>query len=53
MKNVIIYLRKSTEQDERQQQSLGDQKDRCLNYAKSAEFNIIKVIEESKSAKQP
>lgn len=50
---AIIYLRKSSESEEKQSQSLEWQKKRCLEYANQYNFEIVKIIEESKSAKQP
>jgi DNA invertase Pin-like site-specific DNA recombinase len=53
MKDCIIYLRKSTESEDKQQLSIDAQKDFCLNYVKQNNFNVVEIIEESKSAKQP
>lgn len=50
---AIIYCRKSTESSERQIQSLEAQKKYCIDYAKQYWFSVVKIIEESKSAKQP
>ena len=48
-----LYLRKSTEEDERQAQSLGDQKQRGLDYARNKGWSDPIVIEEACSAKEP
>ena len=47
-----LYIRKSTEEDERQAQSLGDQKQRGLNLAHHKGWADVIVIEEACSAKE-
>ena len=49
----VLYVRKSTEQDERQTQSLDSQKSRAFELAARNGKQIIEVLEESKSAKEP
>ncbi len=50
---VAIYIRKSSESEDRQVQSLEDQKKVLLEYAKRNRITISEVFEESRSAKQP
>ena len=47
----IIYCRKSSEEDNRQAQSLDTQKTTLLKYAHDNKLNFICIYEESKSAK--
>ena len=49
----ILYLRKSTESEDRQILSIGSQKKELEILAEKKNLNIIKVLEESKSAKAP
>lgn len=50
---AIVYCRKSTDREDKQAQSLDRQKEYCLNYAKQYSFDVVEIIEESKTAKQP
>ena len=50
---VAIYARKSTESEDRQIQSLDDQLDVLLRIAASEGYDVVKIFEESKSAKDP
>jgi site-specific DNA recombinase len=47
-----LYARKSTEEDERQAQSIADQKRRCLELARSQGIHDIITFEEARSAKE-
>lgn len=47
----VIYARKSTEDDQRQVQSIDDQIDHCRKFAKQNGLEIVAVIREEKSAK--
>ena len=49
----VLYARKSTEQDERQTQSIGSQKTRAVEIAERNGRQIVDTLEESKSAKEP
>ena len=49
----VIYARKSTESEERQIRSLGDQVVECQKLASDRNFGIVKVIKEAESAKEP
>lgn len=49
----FLYARKSSESEDRQVQSIDDQKNRLIELAKSLNLNVVKVYEESKSAKKP
>lgn len=49
----MLYARKSTEQDERQSQSIESQRVRATELAKRIGVRIVEVCEESKSAKEP
>lgn len=53
MKTAILYCRKSTESEERQVQSIDDQIAWWKQYAKLFWLEIIEIIQESKTAKQP
>ena len=50
---IAIYARKSTESEDRQVQSLGDQLQILHDIARREGDNIVEVISESKSAKEP
>lgn len=47
-----LYARKSTEGDERQSQSIADQRRRCLELARAKGIHDVVVVEESRSAKE-
>lgn len=47
-----LYARKSTEGDERQSQSIADQRRRCLEVARARGIRDIVIIEEARSAKE-
>ncbi|MCW3053464.1 MAG: Resolvase domain [Chthonomonadales bacterium] len=47
-----LYARKSTEGDERQSQSIADQKRRCLEAGRARAIHDVVVVEESRSAKE-
>lgn len=47
----VIYARKSTEDDQRQVQSVEDQIDHCRKYAEQNGLEIVAVVREEKSAK--
>ena len=51
--HVAIYIRKSSESEDRQVQSLEDQKKVLLAFAKRNGIHVAEILEESKSAKQP
>ena len=59
MKNEInktkyfLYARKSSESEERQVQSIGDQVDSLKILAKDEGLNIVDILSEAKSAKEP
>lgn len=48
----VLYARKSTESEDRQQKSLEDQIKECKEMAERDGLNIVEVIKESKSAKR-
>jgi site-specific DNA recombinase len=50
---IILYLRKSSESDERQIQSINDQRNAMIKKAKDLWLIIVKEFSESKSAKAP
>ena len=50
-KIYVIYARKSTEDSERQVQSIEDQIEHCKKYAKRNNLEVIDIIREEKSAK--
>ena len=52
-KNYILYCRKSTDQEDRQINSLEDQRRELSRLAKERGVNIIQVFSESASAKSP
>ncbi len=49
----FLYARKSSESEDRQVQSIDDQKHVLQRLAKDRGLTIVKVLEESRSAKQP
>lgn len=49
----IMYCRKSTESDERQQLSIEAQKERLKKYAEDNNLRVVQVLTESKSAYHP
>lgn len=50
----VIYARKSTESEERQAKSLGDQVIECTKMAEARGLKIVgKPIQEKRSAKEP
>lgn len=49
----FLYARKSSESDDRQVQSIDDQINRLKELAKDTDLEIVKILTESKSAKQP
>ncbi|HUC01369.1 MAG TPA: recombinase family protein [Candidatus Paceibacterota bacterium] len=49
----VIYARKSTDEKDKQQRSLGDQVRECEEFAGYNNLTIAKIIEESESAKEP
>lgn len=49
----VMYLRKSTEGAERQVRSISDQERDCRELAQRLGLNVIAVIKEEKSAKEP
>lgn len=53
MKSAVIYARKSTTWDDRQALSLESQLDFCKKKAKEEGLNVVEVIQESMSAKDP
>lgn len=48
----VIYARKSTEDSERQVQSIEDQVENCKKFAKNNSLKVVDVITEEKSAKK-
>ena len=50
---IALYARKSTEEDTRQVQSLGDQVRELTKLAKREGLTIVETFQESKSAKKP
>lgn len=48
----VIYARKSTEDDQRQMQSIEDQIEQCQKFARKNRLNVIEIIREEKSAKE-
>lgn len=52
-KYYLMYLRKSSESDERQIQSLEDQKRENMELARRLGLEVLKTFSESKSSKQP
>jgi len=49
----VIYVRKSTDTKDKQERSLEDQLSDCLEVKERLGLNVIKVIQESQSAKEP
>ena len=49
----FLYARKSSENEDRQIQSIDDQINRLKEFANNFNLHIIKIFEESKSAKNP
>lgn len=49
----VMYLRKSTEDEGRQIRSIKDQENDCVELGKRLGLNIIEIISERKSAKNP
>ncbi|MEO6536454.1 MAG: recombinase family protein [Candidatus Paceibacterota bacterium] len=49
----VIYVRKSTDDAEKQIRSLADQISECEHLAAQLKLKVVKVIEESESAKEP
>ncbi len=49
----FLYARKSSESEDRQIQSIEDQRDRLKEFAKERHLKIVHIYEESKSAKKP
>ncbi|MCL5784545.1 MAG: recombinase family protein [Patescibacteria group bacterium] len=49
----VLYARKSTDDPQRQVRSIGDQIFECKQLAARIGINIVKVLEETKSAKKP
>src|SRR3989344_6068602 len=49
----VLYARKSTDDPQRQIRSIGDQIFECKQLASRLGINVVKVLEETKSAKKP
>lgn len=49
----VLYVRKSTDDKDKQVRSLPDQISDCREYAEENKLNIVKTIAESESAKEP
>lgn len=49
----FLYARKSSEGEDRQVQSIGDQTDRITKMAEDQQLDIIEILSEAKSAKNP
>lgn len=49
----VLYARKSTTSDERQERSISDQISDCIDLSKRIGLNVVKVYRESESAKDP
>ncbi len=49
----VIYARKSTEDSEKQIQSINDQIDICKKIARELKLNVVEIFQEDKSAKEP
>ncbi len=49
----VLYVRKSTEEDERQSQSIGSQTEQARDLAQRKGLTIALTLEESRSAKEP
>lgn len=50
-RRYVIYARKSTENEERQVESVEDQVDKCTMYAKKHNLDVVDILREEKSAK--
>jgi len=50
---AIIYCRKSTDREDRQQLSLKAQVEECKKMVENEWYEIVEVIEESMTAKKP
>ncbi len=53
IKRYFIYARKSSENEDRQMQSIEDQINKLKNLSINSDIEIIKIFKESKSAKKP
>jgi site-specific DNA recombinase len=49
----VLYVRKSTEDENRQVRSIDDQIRECQKLAKDLGINVVEVLKETKSAKKP
>ncbi|MDB5162659.1 MAG: hypothetical protein JWN28_266 [Candidatus Saccharibacteria bacterium] len=49
----VLYVRKSTEDENRQVRSIDDQIKDCQRLAKDLDLNVVEVLKETKSAKLP
>ena len=49
----FLYARKSSEGEDRQVQSIGDQTDRITKMAEELKLDIVEILSEAKSAKNP
>ena len=49
----ILYARKSSESEDRQVQSIDDQKDRLKELGQLLKLNVVEIMTEAKSAKRP
>jgi DNA invertase Pin-like site-specific DNA recombinase len=49
----VLYVRKSTDDKDKQVRSLKDQITECREFAEDQNINLVKIIQESESAKQP
>src|SRR5437588_398941 len=49
----VLYARKSTDDPLRQARSIGDQISECKELAERLHLNVVKILEEQKSAKRP
>lgn len=47
----VLYVRKSTESEDRQVKSLDDQISECMAFAKHNDLNVVTKLQESGSAK--
>lgn len=48
----VIYLRKSTDEEGKQDRSIDDQKSECLEFAKKNNLTVVDIVEEKCSAKE-
>lgn len=55
IKNIkyVIYARKSSEEQSKQIKSLEDQVKECKNFALNWNLNVVEILQESESAKEP